>query len=94
MNSWRFNFHPAVRKDLRRLSKEARRFILDSVLPKITTNPYGGESLHGPLKGFWKYRGGEYRIAYSCDEKRHEVVILEIGKRGGFYERFKRRLEK
>ncbi|MEK7501284.1 MAG: type II toxin-antitoxin system RelE/ParE family toxin [Patescibacteria group bacterium] len=94
MSSWLLNFHPAVRKDLRRLPKEARVFILNMVLPQIAADPYAGEQLHGPLKGFWKYRHGEHRIAYSCDEKRGEVVILETGKRGGFYERLKQRLGK
>lgn len=92
--AWALRFHPAVRKDLRRLPKEARNFIPTNVLPMLGRNPYGGEPLHGPLKGFWKYQSGEYRVAYAVDEKRHEVIVLEVGPRGGFYERLRRRLRK
>ena len=92
--SWSTCFHPAIKKDLRRLSNEARDFIVQKVFPIISKTPYLGEPLHGPLKGFWKYAVGEYRIAYSVDSKRKEMIILEVGPRGGFYERLRRRLGK
>lgn len=92
--SWIVKFHPAVRKDLRRLSKEAADFIIAEVAPLLEDNPYRGEPLHGPLRGIWKFRSGEYRIAYLIDEKYREVVILEVGPRGGFYERLRQRVGK
>ena len=92
--SWSLRFHPAVRKDLRRLSPEARNFILSTMLPLIAADPHRGETLHGPLRGFWKYRSGEYRIAYELDATRHEIIILEIGLRGGFYERLRKRMKR
>lgn len=92
--SWNLRFHPAIRKDLRRLSREARNFILSTMLPFIAADPRRGEPLHGPLKGFWKYRSGEYRIAYELDATRREVVVLEVGPRGGFYERLRKRAKR
>lgn len=92
--SWNFRSHPAVKKDPRRLSAERRNFILDAVLPEIISDPYRGEELHGPLRGFRKYRSGEDRIAYLINTARKEVVVLHIGPRGGFYERLRRRLKK
>lgn len=92
--SWIILFHPAVRKDLRRPPKEAADFILDSTASLLAENPYCGDMLHGPLRGVWKLRNGEYRVAYCIDEKRHEVIILEVGSRGGFYARLRRRLGK
>lgn len=86
--------HPAVRKDLRRLSKNVHFFILNKVLPNIAENPYRGTPLHGPLKGYWKLQTGEYRISYLIDNKLREVVIIEIGPRGGFYNRLRDRLGK
>lgn len=91
---WIISFHPAVRKDLRRLSKEAADFILNDAALSLAENPYCGDMLHGPLRGVWKLRSGEYRVAYCIDEKRHEVVVLEIGSRGGFYARLRNRLRK
>ena len=92
--SWSIRFHPAIKKDLRRLSGEVRDLIVKKVFPVISKDPHIGEPLRGPLKGFWKYVIGEYRIAYSVDSKRKEMIILEVGPRGGFYERLRRRLEK
>lgn len=89
---WRLRFHPAVRKDLRRLPQAEARFIVSELLPRLGVNPFGGEPLHGPLRDFWKYRSGEYRIAYLLDKAQSEIVVLEIGPRGGFYERLRRRL--
>lgn len=91
---WSIHFHPAVKKDLRRLPREARDFIIREVLPSLVRDPYCGEPLHGPLKGFWKYTSGEHRVAYQIDDGRKEVMVLEIGPRGGFYERLRRRLGK
>lgn len=92
--AWRLRFHPAVSKDLRRLSSERRTRLLETVLPSLADHPYHGEPLHGPLKGFWKYRAGAHRIAYAIDVGRQEVLVLEIGPRGGFYERLRKRLRK
>ena len=91
---WRIRFHPAVKKDLRHLSSEARYFIIQKVFPLLGENPYAGEPLHGPLKGLWKYITSEKRIAYLIYPKLKEVVIIEIGPRGGFYGRLRRRLGK
>ena len=90
--------HPAVRKDLRRIAPPARDEIIFSILPKLEENPFLGTNLTGSLRGYWKYRvflfGVWYRIGYTIDTKRREVVILAVGPRGGFYERLHRRLKK
>jgi addiction module RelE/StbE family toxin len=91
---WFLAFHPGVRKDLRRLSKEAADFIVSNAPPLLMNNPYRGEPLRGPLRGAWKFRISEYRIAYSIDEKRRGIIILEVGARSGFYERLRKRLKK
>ena len=91
--SWALRFHPAVKKDLRRLSPERRNFILGTMLPAIAADPFRGEPLHGPLKGFWKYQIGDDRIAYAINVKLREVTMLQIGPRGGFYQRLRKRLK-
>lgn len=94
--SYTLLFHPAVRKDLRRLNPQARKMIVSEVLPSLAANPLKGIRLTGFLKKIWKYRvaffGVWYRIAYQVDFSRKEVIILAIGSRGGFYDRLNRRL--
>ncbi len=91
---WGLYFHPAAKKDLRRLPAAVRDFIIQKIFPLLTGNPYVGKPLHGPLKGLWKYVYGEYRIAFLVDTKRKEVIIIGVGPRGGFYKHLRRRLGK
>ncbi len=88
---WKLSFHPAVQKDLRHLPKNTRD-VFFAFIPEIAKDPWQGEPLHGPLRNFYKYRFGAYRTAYMIDEQHHEVVVLEVGVRGGFYERLLRRI--
>lgn len=90
--AWNLCFHPGVKKDLRRISSEARNSLLERIFPLLKEKPYCGEPLHGPLRGFWKYRTGKYRITYSVNKELREIIVIEIGPRGGFYERLRRRL--
>jgi len=96
--SYLTQFHPAVRKDLRRINPRAREDILLSVLPELQKDPYIGTLLTGPLRGIYKYRifisGVWYRIAYSIDSECREIIVLAIGARGEFYDRLSRRLGK
>lgn len=88
---WTLRFHPAIKKDLRRLSNERRNFILHEALLSLSQDPYRGEPLHGPLRGLRRYTIGDERIAYNVDEKSQEILVLHVGLRGGFYERLRRR---
>lgn len=90
--AWVLRLHPAVKKDLRRLPIERRNFILDTMLPAIAANPFRGKPLHGPLKGFWKHQIGDERIAYAINATLQEVTVLQIGPRGGFYQRLRKRM--
>ena len=51
----------------------------------IKLNPIVGIKLHGDLKGFYKYRLGNYRIIYSFDSKSSTVEIVTIEHRQGVY---------
>ncbi len=95
---YRLKSHPAVKKDLRHIAPDARDEILNKVLSKLEENPFLGMPLTGPLRGYWKYRvfllRVWYRIGYSIDTEHHEMVVIAIGARGGFYQRLRRRLKK
>ena len=69
-------FHPATRKDLRRIAVNARDKILFAILPELSANPFKGIPLSGPLRGFYKYRVFLfvvwYRIVYKIYTKQRE----------------------
>lgn len=47
--SYRLEAHKAVRKDLKRISPQSAKEIVNKVLPKITENPFIGLPLVGPF---------------------------------------------
>ena len=97
MNYW-LSFHPAVKKDLRRVDIKAREQIISFILPQLVDDPFQGLPLAGPLRGIWKYRvfisSVWYRIAYTINTKQKELTILAVGPRGSFYSQLRRRIKK
>lgn len=96
MNGHRLVFHPAIRKDLRKLPKQAAAHLVDEVFLEIAKAPFEGTPLRGELRGLWKwvvhYGGVSYRVVYESDTKARTIYVLSVGARGGFYERLRRRL--
>lgn len=94
--SYKLEAHNAVRKDLKKISPQATREIVNKVLPKITENPFIGLPLVGPLKGYFKFvfhfEGVSYRIIYQIYSQQKIVFIVATGPREKFYERLIRRV--
>jgi addiction module RelE/StbE family toxin len=90
-------YHPAVKKDLKKLDKSVRNDVKKTWIPKLLSKPFAGEELTGPLAGIRSYHFSvgrvQYRIAYSINENEHIMKILMIAKREGFYQIIKRRLK-
>ena len=90
-------YHPAVKKDLKKIDKNARDDIKETWIPKLLSKPFGGEELTGPLAGIRSYHFSvgrvQYRIAYSINENEHIIKMLMIAKRESFYQILKRRLK-
>lgn len=94
---YKLEFLKATRKDFKKLSAQARDFIINQVLPKIAKNPHDhGILLHGELRSYWKhtisFRGTNYRIVYQIDNQEKVILVIAVGSREGFYDRLLRRL--
>ena len=80
-----------IRKDLRKLSKDATVKIINHCLPKLSDNPYLGILLSGKFSDYRKYsfnyKGTSYRIIYQISKKEKVVLIIAIGSREKFYEK-------
>jgi len=87
----------AVRKDLKKLSKQAAARIVNSCLPQLSKDPYLGVPLSGNLKGYRKYvfkfQNVSYRIVYRIYKKEKVVLIIAIGPREKFYEKLLKRIK-
>ncbi len=94
--SYRDEYHPKVKPDLKRLDRQVITEIFNTHIEKILREPYTGEKLHGDLEGVFSYHFRkdkvDYRIAYLIEETKKIVYILMVRKRESFYEILKRRL--
>jgi addiction module RelE/StbE family toxin len=94
--SYRDEYHPKVKSDLKRLDKAIIKELFDVHIEKILQEPYLGEKLHGELAGVSSYHFRknkvEYRVAYTVEEHKKIVYVVMVGKRENFYEILKRRL--
>jgi addiction module RelE/StbE family toxin len=95
--SYKDEYHPKVKADLKKLDKPLIKEIFDTHIDKILESPYNtGEALHGSFKGISSYHFTknkvEYRIAFAVKEEAKTVYFIMIGKRENFYEILKRRL--
>ncbi len=89
-------YHPRIKKDLKKLAPQIREEIKTKYIPNILLSPEIGHNLEGDLSGIRSYHitiaKQQYRIAYLVDENVKTVFILMIGKRGDFYTLLKRRM--
>lgn len=90
-------YHPQVKKDLKKLTPAFREAVRTEHIPSILSNPEKGQLLIGDLSGIYSYHlkfaRQEYRIAYVVDENAKTVFVLMIAKRGEFYTLLKRRIK-
>jgi addiction module RelE/StbE family toxin len=93
---YRDQYHPKVKKDLKKLDKRLRHEIETVHIPAILEEPEQGDELVGDLSGMrayhFNYQKQTYRIAYVVDETVSIIFVMMIGKRENFYTILKRRL--
>ena len=94
--SYKDEYHPKVKSDLKKLDKHVVKEIYGSHLDNILDKPHSGEPLYGDLAGVFSYHlrmnKVDYRIAYTVDEMKRVVYVIMIGKRENYYDILKRRL--
>jgi len=93
---YKAEYHPGIKKDLKKLDPPVCEKIRNEHIPKILSEPEIGENLAGDLKGtrcyHFKIAKQQFRIAYIIDENAKKVFIQKIAKRGDFYTLLKKRI--
>ena len=89
-------YHPQVKKDLKKIDAPVREKIKNVFIPEILENSEVGINLVGDLIGIRSYHfthsKQQYRIAYIVNEDDRIVFIQMVAKRGDFYTLLKRRI--
>jgi mRNA interferase RelE/StbE len=88
--AWSIEFDPDARRELEKLDKSVSDRILKFLRERVATldDPRTiGERLHGPLRQYWKYRIGDYRLICYLKEDRLVVIVVRVGHRREIYKR-------
>lgn len=85
-------YHPDVKaQDLPSINRDVQRRIARAIELRLVTAPDRyGEPLRKTLKGYWKFRVGDYRVVYKMVGS--EVRVLAILHRSEVYERAAKRV--
>ena len=87
MKKCAIGFKPSVKKDFDRLPKKERQSAsarVDSLADN--PRPHWATMTTGDLRGLWKFRVGEYRVAYRIEGDRLVVQVVAAGDRKEFYD--------
>jgi len=86
--AWSIRFDPRAERELAKLDQQVQirilRFLRERVA-SLTDPRQVGEALSGPLKTFWKYRVGHFRVIVDLDREELIVLVVRIGHRGSVY---------
>lgn len=86
--AWQVEYLPAADKAFGRLDRQHQRRIqrfIDSRLQTGSDPRRLGEAYVGPLKGYWKYRVGDYRLVCEIRDLTQSILVVAIGDRKDVY---------
>ncbi len=86
--AWTIEITAKARKHINSLDRKAAIRILDFLSERLAAsdNPRQlGKQLTGPLKHYWSYRVGDYRLLCEIVDEKVTVLVLEVGNRRDIY---------
>jgi mRNA interferase RelE/StbE len=86
--AWKIEYSDTALKQLKKLDRQIARRILDFMDERIASADDPRQSciaLSGPLRAFWRYRIGDYRLICDIQDGRLCVLVVEIGNRIKIY---------
>jgi mRNA interferase RelE/StbE len=88
--AWKVEISRLAQKQLDNLdvtvSRRIVKFLRERV-DKINDPRQIGDPLKGPLRDYWRYRVGDYRIVCLLEHDRLVVLVLRVGHRREIYDR-------
>jgi mRNA interferase RelE/StbE len=92
--AWTIEFDPKALGELTKLDRKDQRRILRFLRERVAVleDPRSiGDQLRGPLKRFWKYRVGAFRIICDIQDELIRILVIRIGHRKEVYRSGKKR---
>ncbi|MBW9064068.1 type II toxin-antitoxin system RelE/ParE family toxin [Rhizobium herbae] len=85
---WTIEITARARKSINNLDKQTAIRILSFLSDRLAANENPrqlGKQLTGPLKHYWSYRVGDYRLLCEIIDTQLIVLVLEVGNRREIY---------
>lgn len=85
---WTIEFDSIAEREFNHLDKSVAQRIskfLFQRLARLEDPRQIGERLQGPLREYWKYRVGDYRLVCTIENDRLLVIVLRVGHRREIY---------
>lgn len=84
---YRLRWDTEALKDLSELDHADARRIVKKVESHLVKDPLNlGKSLSGNLRGFYRYRIGDYRVIYQIIREEIVIEVVRIGHRKDVYD--------
>ena len=88
-STWMVGFSKNFLKDARTIDRKLQGRILKAVF-ELTQDPLHAvgdtvKPLGGTLKGFWRYRIGDFRLVYRPDEESRSITVVAFAPREDVY---------
>jgi mRNA interferase RelE/StbE len=86
--AWKISFDKRAEKQFAKLSEGVRLQVAEYLYQRVAEQPDPrrlGKALTGELKGFWRYRVGDYRIICELRDRELLILIIEVGHRREVY---------
>ncbi len=80
---YNITFKKSVEKDLKRISKQNAKRILDRIDKELSNHPDRYPALTGQFAGLRKFRIGDYRVIFVIMDS--DILILKIQNRKDVY---------
>ena len=88
MESYSLAVTDRFKRQFKKLDRYTQKFIrswIDKNLVNTTMPRAHGKALTEELKGFWRYRIGDYRLICKIEDEELVILALEIGHRREVY---------
>lgn len=86
--AWRIELTDTARKALAGLDKPIAKRIVSFLKERLATveDPRAlGKALRGPLRQYWRYRVGDYRLICDIQDQPVRILVLDIDDRKDIY---------
>ena len=86
--AYKIAYTDSVLKELKKLDKPSAKRIIDYFDEKVSIleDPRSlGKALKGPLRSYWRYRIGDYRVICDIQDDKLIVLVLKASHRKDVY---------